>query len=100
MGGLLPHDRQKRVGAAAISLHDAGELVAFADPHAGAVDLHVGDDKMPPAIGNMPLQLGRAALTRDLARDDRLVALLPRAGNPERRPAKAGPLLGMQLSDT
>src|SRR5438067_12104757 len=70
MRHLLPHDRQQLIRAAAIALQDAGELVALADLHAGAVDVHVGDHKAPAAIRDMPLQLGRAALAHDLAGDD------------------------------
>src|SRR5260370_252950 len=80
---LLSHHRQQRVGAPAVALDDRGDLVALADLHAGAIDLDVGHQELPAAVGDMPGQLDRVAvLALDLAGDDRLLAILAAARVP------------------
>src|SRR5438045_3084690 len=81
MRRLLPHDRQERVGTTAIALDDPSHLIALADLHARSVDRNVGDEHASAAVRHIPIELDQAALAHDLARDDRLVAVLPRAGD-------------------
>src|ERR1051325_12227628 len=88
---FLAQQRDQRADATAVALNYRGEFIALRHFHADAADIDVGDLVSQALLDQVPVDRDPAAIgANDLAADDGLGAVRPRAGDPERLSAVFG----------